>query len=160
MRLTNCSILLSLNFILFTALRPHLKKHNDSLLSCDKGNISLLLSLDFFLLILTLLTTLTIQQLTIFLEFLALVLNGFFLPFQQEFCGFYKQLLFYFFFPILSSSGFVLDLLFLFFIFLNSQELFHHFLFRINFMLMTLTSSYHFLSMPYLLLSLIFFLHW
>ena len=51
-----------------------------------------------------------------------------------------------------------LVLLFLFFIYLYSHKLFHHFSTRVNFILMTLTSSLHFLNKNYLLLSLEFLL--
>ena len=55
-------------------------------------------------------------------------------------------------------QGSVPGLFFLFFILLNSQGLFQNFLFRVNFMLMTLTSLLHFLNINYLLLSLKIFL--
>ena len=43
-----CSFLLCLDFVLSTVLRPHLKIYEDSSLSSDKGNTSLLLCLNFF----------------------------------------------------------------------------------------------------------------
>ena len=46
LRLTICSLLLSLVLVLSTVLKPYLRIYNDSLLSCDKGHLSLLLCLD------------------------------------------------------------------------------------------------------------------
>ena len=61
-------------------------------------------------------------------------------------------------FPFGVPQGSVLSFFILFFIFLIFQELFHSILFKVNFMLLTLTPLLHFLKMNYLLLPLKFVL--
>ena len=136
----------------FAVLRPHLKIYNDFLLSCDKGNISLFLCLDFSSAFDTVDHFSLIQQLENFFG-----ISGFCLKWISSNISNWSFVVSInnshstpSSFPFGVSQGFFSWSFFLFLILLNFQKLFHHLLFRVNFRLITRASSFHFLSVNYL----------
>ena len=135
-----------------------MKIYKDSILSCNKSNISFLLSLDFFLLFTLSTTFYSFRNSKLFgISGSCLKWIFFYLSNRSSVVSI-KNSFYSFLFPIWCSSGFCSWSFFLFFTLLNSHKLFHHFLIRVNFMLMILEFLLHFLNMKYLLLSLKFHL--